>query len=138
MKYGYTVISGGSDHDSSFVKRPIVEVEIFGPKGSIRELALVDSGADRSLFNMEIAEYLGLDLSKARDWKVLGISGGPLPQKITTVEMQIKHLEKKFLSEVGFVTGLNTVALLGQKNFFELHRIKFEKDHDTFELIPKY
>ena len=87
---------------------------------------------------MEIAEYLGLDLSKARDWKVLGISGGPLPQKITTVEMQIKHLEKKFLSEVGFVTGLNTVALLGQKNFFELHRIKFEKDHDTFELIPQY
>jgi hypothetical protein len=87
---------------------------------------------------MEIAEYLGVDLSKAKDCRVLGISGGPLPQKITMVEMQIKHLERRFLSEVGFVTGLNTVALLGQKNFFELHSIKFEKDHDTFELIPRY
>jgi len=43
MKYEYITISGSSDHDSSFVKRPMVEVEIFGPNGSIKELALIDS-----------------------------------------------------------------------------------------------
>ena len=138
MKYEYITISGSSDHDSSFVKRPMVEVEIFGPNGSIKELALIDSGADRSLFNREVADYLGIDLSKGKDWLVLGISGAPLPQKIISVDMQVKHLEKKFFSEVGFVSGLNTIALLGQKDFFELHRIKFEKDHDIFELTPRY
>ena len=49
----------------------MLEVEIYGPNGSHKQLALVDSGADRSLFHIEIAKVLSIDLSQSKiccDW----------------------------------------------------------------------
>jgi len=63
MKYDYLIVSG-QDFRKRFIKRPIVEIEVFGPKGSHTILALIDSGADRSLFNIEIAKALGINLEK--------------------------------------------------------------------------
>jgi len=35
-----------------------------------------------------------------------------------------------------FVESPTVSLLLGQEGFFDKYRIKFEKDHDTFEIIP--
>jgi hypothetical protein len=35
-----------------------------------------------------------------------------------------------------FVDSENVNILLGQEVFFEMFKIKFEKDHDVFELTP--
>ncbi|KKT14841.1 MAG: hypothetical protein UV94_C0006G0005 [Parcubacteria group bacterium GW2011_GWC1_43_30] len=35
-----------------------------------------------------------------------------------------------------YVDSNNVDILLGQEAFFEMFKIKFEKDHDTFEVTP--
>ena len=39
---------------------PLIEIVLIGPKERIKMLALLDSGADYSLFNLEVAERLGI------------------------------------------------------------------------------
>ena len=65
MKYRYTSFFP-PEKNLKWIKRPMVEIEIFGPKGSKKFGALIDSGADCSLFNIQVAKLLGFDLSKAR------------------------------------------------------------------------
>lgn len=133
MKYRYSVAV--PEQGGKFIHRPLVEVEIFGPKGKLKEIALIDSGADRSLLNLEIAELLGIDLTRARTRTAIGISGAT---KVYTTEVEVKlqHFEKRVVIPVGFIDSPYVSVLLGQEGFFDQHRIKFEKDHDVFEIMP--
>ena len=73
MKYPYP--AAVPEQPGPLLYRPIVEVELFGTKGSLRELALIDSGADRSMLNKDIAEILGIDLTHATTRRTIGITG---------------------------------------------------------------
>lgn len=53
----------------------MVSLEVLGPEESMCFDALIDSGADCSMFNYEIAKVLKLDLSEAKEVKFAGISG---------------------------------------------------------------
>lgn len=117
------------------IKRPVVEVTLYNGDKSIKGLALVDSGADKSLFNVEYAEEIGINLTNARTEDFIGIGGRKIPCHIAEVEIQVKHLDRKCKLEVGFIESENVSMLLGQEGFFDQHRIRFEKDHDTFEVI---
>ncbi|MEK9135187.1 MAG: hypothetical protein AAB451_02710 [Patescibacteria group bacterium] len=101
MKYDYLTVVG-QDFRKRFIRRPMVEVEIFGPNESYTVLALVDSGADRSLFNIEIAKILGIDLKKAKKDIVLGIFGKNEVYAMD-VDIKIKHLEGKIKIPVSFI-----------------------------------
>ncbi|OHA02634.1 MAG: hypothetical protein A3J58_02795 [Candidatus Sungbacteria bacterium RIFCSPHIGHO2_02_FULL_52_23] len=112
----------------------MIEITIFGPNGTHKELALLDSGADRTLLNMEIAKYLEIDLSRALRGRMDGIVGGT--EAFTTeLEVQAEHLGKIKIP-VSFIETRNFGALLGEDGFFDLHKIRFEKDHNTFEINP--
>lgn len=137
MKYKYSAFLP-SNPSGRWKKRPILQIEIFGKKGSQKFNALVDSGADCSLFNIQVAELLGLDLSKAKKESFLGISG---PQAISAytlnnVEIKVNGLDKKVKIPVGFINSESVSLLLGQEGFFDQFRIKFEKYHDIFEVMP--
>ena len=131
MKYDYTTYLPGDN--GRFIRRPMVEVEIVGPAGSHKELALLDSGADRSLFNREIASAIGLDLARIMQRDVIGISGRI---KVYTAEITLRlpHFEQAITIPVDFTDSPYVGALLGQEGFFDFHRIKFEKDHNVFEI----
>ena len=73
MKYNYT--SFYIENRSKAIKRPMISIEVFGSDESKKFDALIDSGADVSLFNLEIAEVLGIDLTNAPPAKFTGISG---------------------------------------------------------------
>ena len=134
MKYEYIVYLPGHGGEK-FVRRPMVEVEIFGPQGKRTDLALIDSGADRSIFNIEIAEILGIDLTNAEKRRTIGITG-ETEVFLAEVEVRMKHLEGKIKIPVGFIDSPSVGALLGQEGFFDQHRIKFERDHNSFEITP--
>lgn len=134
MKYDYKTLPF-PDKRGRFVKQPLVEIEIFGQNCSRKGMALIDSGADRSVFNIEVAKILGIDLSKAPKDGVRGIFGEK-EVSVTEVEIKIQHLENKFKIPVSFIDSPFVGLLLGEEGFFDIHRIKFEKDHDTFEINP--
>jgi len=133
MKYHYTsfYIQGRS----KAIKRPMVSVEIFGSDDSKKFDALLDSGADVSLLNLEIAEVLGIDLSNAKPANFTGISGNINGYRVERVKVKIEGFFEEIEMPVCFVDSPSVGLLLGQDGFFDLHRIKFEKDHDTFELV---
>ena len=112
----------------------MIEITIFGPKDTHKELAILDSGADRTLLNIEIAKYLNIDLSRAKKGVMNGIVGGTEALTIE-LEVQVEHLNKIKIP-VSFIQSQTFSALLGQDGFFDAHKIKFEKDHDVFEISP--
>ncbi|MBI4118761.1 MAG: hypothetical protein HY452_00680 [Parcubacteria group bacterium] len=133
MKYEYTTYLPTGNN--KFIKRSMIEIEIYGPNGSKhKQLALVDSGADRSLFNIEIAHVLQIDLSHGKRSGITGITG-EAEEIVTEIEIQPKFL-KKIKIPVGFIDSPYVGVLLGQDGFFDQHRIKFEKDHHIFEINP--
>jgi hypothetical protein len=115
--------------------RPIVEIEIVGPKGKLRELALIDSGADRSMLNKDIADIVGIDLTQATTRKAIGITGATTVY-LTEVELTLAGARGKMTIPVGFIDSPYVSVLLGQHGFFDLHRITFEKHHHVFKITP--
>ncbi|PIY75088.1 MAG: hypothetical protein COY85_01275 [Candidatus Portnoybacteria bacterium CG_4_10_14_0_8_um_filter_40_50] len=118
------------------MKKSIVTIEVFGPKDSKTFDALVDSGADCSLFNIQIAEALGIDLSKAKPARFTGISGQIDGHRLEKIKIKVDGLDNPVEIPICFVESPTVSLLLGQEGFFDKYRIKFEKDHDTFEIIP--
>lgn len=135
MKYRYTSFFP-PESTVKWIKRPIVQIEVLGPAGRRAFDALIDSGADVSLFNAQVAELLGLDLSKAKVRNFLGISGGIEARTLENVEIQIEGIDTPVTIPVSFVQSDSVGLLLGQEGFFDTFRIKFEKDHNTFEIVP--
>ena len=133
MKYKYTSFYP-PDRSCKWIKRPMISVEIFGVKESKKFDALLDSGADCSMSNVEIAELLGIDLSKAKVTKFTGISGHINGFRLEKVKIKTDGITEQVEIPVCFVDSPTVSILLGQEGFFDHHRIKFEKDHDTFEI----
>ena len=52
------------------------------------------------------------------------------------VETKIEGFDKKIKIPVNFIDSESVSLLLGEEGFFDQYRIKFEKDHDIFEINP--
>ncbi len=134
MKFQYLTVLNNDPNGKHF-RRPVVDVEIFGPERSVSTFALIDSGADNCLFHLEYAKAIGIDLDKCKKSATIGVEGGKIEIYLTEIEIKIKGLEK-IKVPVGFIKSNSVNGLLGQVGFFDLNRIKFERDHGTFEINP--
>jgi hypothetical protein len=134
MKYKYLTSINRIPNKPHF-RKPIVDVELFGPTSSIPTIALLDSGADFSLFNIEYAKAIGVDIAKCEKDRTVGVEGGTKEIYMTELEIQVKDLNKIKIP-VGFIDSRSVTGLIGQTGFFDSHRIKFERDHNSFEISP--
>ena len=64
----------------------------------------------------------------------MGIGKGKVPSFPGVISFSVKPFNETLKVPVWFVESENVDILLGQEVFFETYRIKFEKDHDTFEI----
>ena len=136
MKYDYTTTLA-TNTKGKVTKRPSGPSSNLSSSGRKRistPSALIDSGADTTLMNMEYAKELGIDFSKAQKKEFLGIGNSRVTSYITPVTMKVKHFDVAITTPVAFTDSPAVDILLGQEDFFESFRIKFEKDHDTFDL----
>jgi hypothetical protein len=135
MKYKYTVVSGQYNVDGSFTKRPIVEVEISNGNQARKFLALIDSGADQIHLPAAIAEVFGIDRNICKPWRSMGISMQDTPGFLSELTFHIRNQPESFTAPVVFI-DTDVPILLGRDGFFDQYRIKFEQDHDVFEITP--
>jgi hypothetical protein len=68
-------------NDYRLILRPIITIRIIGPKASARWDALVDSGADETLFPLSITEALGIELDQQLTSEAAGITGERLRKR---------------------------------------------------------
>ena len=86
-----------------WINRPIIPIILIGPVGSWEGHGLIDSGADRCLFNADIARQIGLDLSKSSTEEFTGIEGGRIKVKIDKVKLRVNGIEEAVELNAGFV-----------------------------------
>jgi hypothetical protein len=134
VKYKYTVVSGAQTVAGKFVKRPVVEIEISHNKQARKFLAVIDSGADNILMPSYIADVLGIDRQGCPRYSVMGISMEPIEGFIAELDFRVRNQTEEFTAPVVFIER-NIPILLGQEGFFDTYRIRFEKDHDLFEIV---
>jgi hypothetical protein len=133
VKFEYTK-SFATDSKGRFVSRPLLELELLGPEHSLRVFGLVDSGADMSLLNIRYAEALGITLDGLPTKDFIGISDVRVPTFFAEVPIKIRHFKDILYLPVAFADSPSVDVLLGQEEFFDAYRIRFEKDHDVFEM----
>lgn len=135
MKFPYIKLPF-SDLKLKWVSRPYIPIRLTGPEGFWEGYGLIDSGADRSLFNIQIAEKIGLNLGESHFENFGGIEGGVLKAVLKKVKIQIIGMDETIEITAGFVKSEGVAAILGQDGFFDAFRIKFEKDHGIVEIVP--
>jgi len=133
VKFEYTK-SLTRDSKGHFVSRPLLELELLGKERILTVFGLVDSGADMSLVNARYAELLGIVLDELPTKDFVGISDSRVHTYFAEVPIRIKYFDKILYLPVAFADSPNVDILLGQEEFFDAYRIRFEKDHSVFEL----
>ncbi len=135
MKFQYWTVSGVTDSRGKMVKRPIIELELTGRDGKKNNFTgLIDSGADTTMLNIQYADFLGKKLDDKNTRNIMGVANGTVPVYVSTFKFRIKAMGEEIEVPAWFVDSSNVDILLGQEVFFETFRVKFAKDHDTFEL----
>jgi hypothetical protein len=100
----------------------------------VKVFGLVDSGADMSLFNARYAQLLGIVLDDLPRRDFVGISDSRVHTHYAEVPIKIKYFKEILYLPVAFADSPSVDILLGQEEFFDAYRIRFEKDHSVFEL----
>jgi hypothetical protein len=135
MKYKYTVAADVLDIKGRYTKRPIVEVELSNGGPPRKFLALIDSGADQITMPAAIADALRVDRRKCPRRSLMGITMQPMEGFVADIGIRVQHQPDAITAPAVFI-DTDIPVLLGQEAFFDRYRIKFEKDHSTFEIAP--
>jgi hypothetical protein len=109
---------------------PLIEIVLIGPKERIKMLALLDSGADYSLFNLEVAERLGIRKETSEKIGLQGVVGEPFWGYLHKVPIQVE--DKVFNCKIVFSNVKTT--LLGRDNFFLPFLVTFNEKQQKVSL----
>lgn len=118
------------------VWRPIAQIVLHGPLGSVKLNALVDPGADQTMLPREFADALGILIDEKRPGSVRGVGGLPLVVHPGSAELEIVHQGQsiRWLASIRFASDNH--ALLGQLGCLEFFTATFDYQHRFFELEP--
>lgn len=119
--------------------RPIIPLVLESGAGD-RTLvdALVDSGADITLFSEAIADTLGLDLSHVPELPIrspLGHAGTYRAVELT-FELRRQPDVLRWSGLVGFVPSRLQYGLLGTRGFFEFFALHYDSPQGFLEIVP--
>lgn len=106
-----------------YLLRPIIPVSLSYKNHSVHYEALIDSGADFSIFPIEIAQKLGINLKKEDTICFSGLGDEFIEGFKSRIILRIGKLE--FKTNVVFANLSGKSGILGQNGFFDLHKVKF-------------
>ena len=108
---------------------PLVEVRLWHGSRSVRLVALVDSGADGSLFDANYADLLGLDRKDAQTLTSIGAGGTAIsPVCWPNAPLEIQFEQDRFPFRgcfIDFSRQADGMNLLGRADFFQNYIIQF-------------
>jgi hypothetical protein len=136
MKFKYLKQRNPANPAQPWVLRPYIPIRLFYGQRSVSVLALVDSGADESVFHASIGRLLGIDVPKGRKKRFVGISGTGADGYVHRVRLQVVGVRDSIELDVGFLDVPGVDAILGQAGFFEYHRVVFERAKEQIEIRP--
>lgn len=143
MKFSYreyvSIFPGTKDY--RLILRPVITIRVVGPNADARWDALVDSGADETLFPLSLAEILGVELDQELISEAAGISGDRLKIQYGNVELRIESGTETVVwkTTVGFVdfgSASDEVIILGHGGCRDFFTAIFDGEKAELELTP--
>ena len=138
MKFPYERQLDPHGPELRWTSRPIVRVKLSFGDRQLAVLALIDSGADVTLFHVSLAKALGIQVQTGREGRVFGISGERMPIYYHTLRLQLEDSANAVDMEAGFVDSPSVGALLGQSGFFEHFRVCLDRKNEEIEIFPSH
>lgn len=133
MKFKYRKTSLTSPFSKSkILVRPIIPISLKSREGSLRYEALIDSGADFSIFPVEIAKKLGVNFKKAKKIYFSSATGDLVQGIFSKIKLDIG--EEAFETSIVFADLAEQTGILGQYGFFDKFIIKFDLQNEDIEL----
>lgn len=133
MKFPYTTLPGNSDK----TRRPLLQATLsYKDKTTPRLFFMVDSGADFSYVDKDVAIWLGIDLTKNKP--VLSTAANHTTFESYPAKTILSISGHEIRVPVLYTEDLGYPCILGQEVVFNKFRIIFERYKGQFELVPKY
>lgn len=114
---------------------PFAAVRLQHQQWSHSTIGLVDSGADGSLFHLDWAKALHLDLNAGEAGEGDGIGG---KVAVWYFRVYLTVLGRRFPARVGFTTSSRRgFGLLGRRDFFAQFDIGVQEQESRFLYLPR-
>ena len=120
------------------ISLPLIKFALAHKNMKYEFKALIDSGADISIFPMDVAELLEIDLRHASTFSVKGINGQNINCKLNEVTMMFDR--HTFNLTVGFSTAatgaraFGAAGIIGHRGFFDQFIVSFNYKAQYFEV----
>lgn len=141
IQFDYTVfpIIDGNSKVIEIIHKPYIPVnlssEITGKHTKSSIMCLLDSGADKNLFPVELAKSLGISLKEGAAHTMIGIGGIMIQSYSHKVSLSVR--DYTFEADVFFSADQQT-PLLGREGFFSaFHKVTFDQHEFRVELEYK-
>src|SRR6266516_7704998 len=108
--------------------RPVIPVRVAASDQWIDYEVLVDSGADISIFDAELAERLGINLESGEHATIFGATGSAQDVYIHPVELTVGP--RTFGARVAFMSTSQPYRLPGQQGFFSQFLVAFDQPNE--------
>lgn len=140
MKFHRTWFADMDDEGTVFGYVPAINLFLTtGDEEQIRELFLIDVGAEVSMASRRLCEVLGIPWEDGTPMILKGIS--PLEEcqvmgRVHDVEIRIPELDHSLVIPICFAAG-DAPSLLGRRVFLDAFRIEFDQPFrtTTFEYL---
>jgi hypothetical protein len=111
-----------------------LRVKIHKVRGTVIVRALVDSGADHSIFPSVWAKEFGINLAKCKRVRC-NTANGPSFVHVhdISLEAEIESMDVRFAMTAAFSKHASMI-LLGRDDFFKLFRVTFDHAEKTLTL----
>lgn len=119
---------------SNTVVRPIIRIGIQHGHRALDYDVLVDSGADMNVFEADLGQALGIDLSSGIPIEIVGATGEPTSAFIHPVTLTVGNYA--FTAPVAFMPAATPYGLAGQRGFFDHFKVTFDWLAEVIELAP--
>ena len=139
MKFKYRKVSvspSAAFPRRNHLLRPIIPLSIMTKSRRVRYEALIDSGADYTIFPAALGAILGLNPKKGKKESVVGVSGASLDVYFHHISIEVGGSEVKIYA--GFAEAMNQdPGILGQNGYFDHFAVKFNLTKEEIEIKAK-
>lgn len=116
--------------------RPVIPVEIQSGMTIVTYEVLIDSGADDCIFDSQIADILGLNITDGIKRSVFGITGQEEDYYIHKITLRVGGHPYNIMAGFKKMPDFMRYGIVGQRGFFENFIVKFDYQKERIEVFP--
>jgi len=135
MKFKYQKRTQSLNPAHPWTLKPLIEMTLSYQRRRVRLWALLDSGADVSIFDTSLATLLGIELETGLPQQFAGITGRTTGY-FHHVTLDVIGMHHPLPVAVAFAEMQGIKAVLGQADFFQHHTITFARATEQIEIQP--